>query len=201
MIFRTLLLAGGLVSTIAASPSDAGPIFPFAGSVSDCNGQACNRPFSGAFTVDPSVPDAFPGTPTAGGYANAGTIELTFDDTDYDGNATYFVFDNDPVFGNAIGRSEADGFFIDAALIDADNNDLDFIATLVGSDLDLFDDDALPTDVNQLAVASLDAANVTIQTGDETFQGEINEIPEAGTVVLLASGLAGLAAARRRRRD
>jgi hypothetical protein len=66
-----------------------------------------------------------------------------------------------------------------------------------------------PTEVGVLAEASFEFADVTIfalekQDGqfvrDERFDGEITSIPEAGTVLLLASGLAALAAARRRRR-
>jgi hypothetical protein len=141
MIFRTLVLAGGLVSPIAAAPSDAGPIFPFAGSVSNCGGVPCDKPFSGAFTVDPSVSDVVP-SPREGVFINAGTIDLTFDGTDYFGNATYIVGDDSSAF---LGTGVVDGFGIDAALSEVGAiGAVDFFATLVASDLDLFDDDALP---------------------------------------------------------
>jgi len=214
MAFRTLLVAGGLLSMIAASPAYAAfASFPFVGAASECGAVLClgeTKPFSGRFTVDPSVPDEVTPDPdlfpTDGVYVDAGDIGLTFHGKSYDGRATYSVFDDSTVLGAEIGRSQADGFFIDGALSDADGNGLDFFGTLVGSDLDLFDDDALPTEVDELADASLAFAGVTIQTfpkslqgglGD-TFEGEMNVVPLPGSVVLFASGLAGLAALRRR---
>ena len=214
MAFRTLLLAGGLVSMIAASPAYAAfASFPFVGAASECGTLLClgdRKSFSGSFEVDPTVDDELDTRTDIGFYGTvadpAGTLNLNFHGTSYAGGVNYDVYDDSPVLGDKVGRDAADGFFINGVLADTDFNQLRFVGTLVGEDLDFFDSDALPTEVDELAGASLAFAGVTIETfpkslqgglGD-TFEGEMNVVPLPGSVVLFASGLAGLAALRRR---
>jgi hypothetical protein len=211
------MVAGGLVATVTAPPAHAAVTdvteFPFVGNVSECGTLLClgdRKSFSGSFEVDPTVGDLDPSSDIGfygTGGAPAGTMNLTFHGTSYAGGVNYDVYDDSPVLGADVGREKADGFFINGVLGDVDANQLRFVATLVGEDLDLFNSDDLPTEVSDLAEASLAFAGVTIETFaeqngklvvDQVFEGEMNVVPLPGAVVFLASGLAGLAALRRR---
>jgi len=217
--FRTLVVAFALVPMMGASPGSAAVTsFPFIGSAAECDTAGCLgdvKPFSGSFSVDPSAPDVITDPPFATGatdgvYIDNGPINVLFHGATYTGRATYSVFDNSATLGAELGVAVADGFFIDGRLQSPGGYALNFFGTLVGSDLDLFDSDSLPTRVGQLANASLAIAGVTIQTipalaieGEglgKTFEGEMNVVPLPAGVVLFASGLAGLAALRRRAR-
>lgn len=210
---RSLLVSVIIAAVLACSPADAGLLrLDFSGQVVSNffdDGTVYNDPFSGYFLFDTSVPDVRP-EPNNARYADAiiaggmslNGVDYTF--TPSFGAGVIVVNDSD-VFGD---------IFATLALFESEDGDvIDFGIQLADMTASLFDSDAFPTafslgdfggyvpdDYNSTLTYffGLDSGFDVLGTLNSAELYAITEVPEPGTLLIIATGLILLAAHRKR---